>query len=109
MKGDDGPVKERAAGIDQQTTTRGTGAPPKPLISGMKQEADPTEDDEPRQKAPQEKENHEKPEEGVTDGPVWMPMVAFVQKWRSMRMMLPTRTDEPGWATLGIAKPVKYA
>jgi hypothetical protein len=53
-------------------------------------------------------ENHEKPEHGIIEGPTRMPMVAFRQQRRGIRVVAPCPMNEPRRASFGIAIPVQH-
>ena len=63
VKGTEKPSKKRARGIDPEAATieQRIGAPPKPCVTSMEQEAEPREEDQPTQRAPNMEKKHNKP------------------------------------------------
>jgi hypothetical protein len=52
-------------------------------------------------------ENHEKPKHGIIERPTRMPMMAFRQQRRGIRVVVPCPMNEPRWAGFCIAIPVQ--
>ena len=110
MKETERPIKERATGIGPQAATieQRIGAPPNPCVPSMEQGAEPREDDQPTQSAPNMEKKHNQPKRQVTDQPGRVPMVACMKRRRQLRMLALTGTHKPRWTTHGIAKFVKH-